>query len=136
MWLENISCAREYQRYSSQKIWYDKYEILNKIEKTQLLFTAITTNTRPQGVFSSVFKSAFWWTSINRYHGFHTLAKRRFFPRFSSTRRKMSVFKPCLQYYFATGSDTASCEDYEEYEFVECVSYNHISFLNTRWQLV
>ena len=52
MWLENISCAREYQRYSSQKIWYDKYEILNKIEKTQLLFTAITTNTRPQGVFS------------------------------------------------------------------------------------
>ena len=54
MWLENISCAREHQRYSSQKIWYDKYEILNKIEKTQLLFTAITTNTRPQGVFSSV----------------------------------------------------------------------------------
>ena len=48
------TCAREYQRYSSHKIWYDKYEILNKIEKTQLLFTAITTNTRPQGVFSSV----------------------------------------------------------------------------------
>ena len=27
--------------------------------------TAVTTNTRPQRVFSSV-----WWTSINRYHGF------------------------------------------------------------------
>ena len=24
--------------------------------------------------------------------------------------------------YFATGSDTASCQDYEEYEFVECLS--------------
>ena len=41
--------------------------------------------------------------------------------------------------YFATGSDTNSCQDYKEYEFVEClsqeiqivnlistVSYNHI----------
>ena len=41
--------------------------------------------------------------------------------------------------YFATGSDTTSCQDYKEYEFVECllqeiqivnlistVSYNHI----------
>ena len=83
------------------------------------------------------FKPAVWRTSINRYHGFHALAKRRFFPRFSSTRRKMAAFiKPCLQYYFATGFDTVSCEDYEEYEFLECVSYNHISFLNTRWQLV
>ena len=30
----------------------------------------------------------------------------------------MLVFKPFLQ-YFATGTDTASCQDYEEYEFVE-----------------
>ena len=67
------------------------------------------------------FKPVVWWTSINRYHGFHALAKRRFFPRFSSTRRKISAFKPCLQYY-ATGSDTASCQDYEEYEFVACLS--------------
>ena len=34
--------------------------------------------------------------------------------KFSSTRGKMSAFKPFLQ-YFATGSDTASCQDYEEY---------------------
>ena len=27
----------------------------------------------------------------------------------------MSAFKPFLQ-YFATGSDTASCQDYEDYE--------------------
>ena len=33
----------------------------------------------------------------------------------------MPAFKPFLQ-YFATGSDTASCQDYEEYEFVECLS--------------
>ena len=60
----------------------------------------------------------------------------------------MSAFKSPLQ-YFAPGSDTSSCQDYEEYEFVEClsrkqklstylntVSYNHISFLNTHLQLV
>ena len=109
--------ATKYKHYVAGKYTrareYDKYEILNKIEKTQLLFTAVTTNTRPQEVFSSVQTCDF-----------------------SSTRRKMSAFKPCLKYYFATGSDTASCQDYEEYEFVECVSYNHISFLNTRWQLV
>ena len=33
----------------------------------------------------------------------------------------MSAFKPFLQ-YFATGSDTASCQDYEKYEFVDCLS--------------
>ena len=33
----------------------------------------------------------------------------------------MSVFQPFLQ-YFAVGSDTASCQDYEEKEFVECFS--------------
>ena len=33
----------------------------------------------------------------------------------------MSAFKPFLQ-YFATGSDTASCQDYEEYEVVEFLS--------------
>ena len=30
----------------------------------------------------------------------------------------MPLFNPFLQ-YFATGPDTASCQDYEEYEFVE-----------------
>ena len=50
-------------------------------------------------------KPAIWWTSIKHYHGFHTLDKKRFFPCFSSTRRKMSAFKRFLR-YFATGSDT------------------------------
>ena len=30
-------------------------------------------------------------------------------------------FKPFLQ-YFATGPDSGSCQDYEEYEYVECLS--------------
>ena len=30
----------------------------------------------------------------------------------------MSAFQPVLQ-YFATGSDTGLCQDYEEYKFVE-----------------
>ena len=33
----------------------------------------------------------------------------------------MLAFKPFLQ-YFATGSDTTSYQDYEEYEFVKCLS--------------
>ena len=46
----------------------------------------------------------------------------------------MSAFKQFLQ-NFATGSGTASCQDYVEYEFVECLTektriIDHISFLN------
>ena len=52
---------------------------------------------------------------------FHALAQSRFFHRFSSTRKNISAFKPFLQ-YFATGSGTVSCQDYKEYEFVECLS--------------
>ena len=96
------------------------------------------------------FLAVYCYLSINRYHGFYLLAKRRLFPRFLSTQRTKSAFKPPLQ-YFATGSDSSSCQDYEEYEFVEClseetqiidfnylnaVSYNHISFLETHLQLV
>ena len=33
----------------------------------------------------------------------------------------MPAFTPFVQ-YFATGSDTAPCQDYEEYEIVECLS--------------
>ena len=66
------------------------------------------------------FKPVVWWMSINRYHGFHTLAKRRLFPPFLSTRRNMLAFKPFLQ-YLATRSDTASSQNYEEYKFVECL---------------
>ena len=33
----------------------------------------------------------------------------------------MSAFKPFLQ-YFTRGSDTASCQDYEEYEVAEFLS--------------
>ena len=64
--------------------------------------------------------------------------RKESFPVFLSTERKILVFKLFLQ-YFATGSDTTSCQDYKEYEFVEClsqeiqivnlistVSYNHI----------
>ena len=44
-----------------------------------------------------------------------------FSPFLEHSRRKMSAFNPFL-HYFTTGSDTASCQDYEEYEFVEFLS--------------
>ena len=53
MWREN-KFARESTKGIQVKRWYDKYEILNNIEKTQLSFTAVTLNTLPQRVFSSV----------------------------------------------------------------------------------
>ena len=100
MWRENIP-SRESTKGIQVKRWYDKNEILNNIEKRQLLFTA--TNRRPERFFFFPrFLPVVWWTPINRYHGFYALAKRRFFPRFWSTRRKMSAFKLFLQYYFAT----------------------------------
>ena len=81
---------------------------------------AVTTNTHPQMGFS-LFKPAFWLTSINRYHGFSCVGVEQILYAFLKHRKNMSAFKPFLQ-YFATGPDTASCQDYERYEFVQCLS--------------
>ena len=87
-----------------------------------------------------------WWTSINRYHSFLALAKRRFFPRFSSTRRNM----PCL--YFCnifpqdliplhvkvtrgTNLSRVCRRKLKLWTYLRTVSYNHASFFNTRSQL-
>ena len=70
--------------------------------------TAVTTNTRPPPRFGGRQSTV---TMV-----FHALAQSRLFPRFSSTRKNKSFLQ-----YFATGSGTASCQDYEEYEFVECL---------------
>ena len=42
------------------------------------------------------------------------------FPVSRALEGNFRCLKPFLQ-YFAKGSDTASCQDYEEYEFVECM---------------
>ena len=63
----------------------------------------------------------FWWISTNRYHGFSRVGQENILRRFSSTWKNMSASKPFWQ-YFATGSDPAPCQDYEDYEFVECLS--------------
>ena len=106
--------------------------------------TAVTTNTRPQRYFSSGSNLRFGGRQSTVSMVFHALAQSRLSPRFSSTRKNKSFLQ-----YFATGSGTASCQDYEEYEFVEClsekhklstylqtVSNNHIRFLDARSQLV
>ena len=82
---------------------------------------AVTTNTRPQRFFSSGSNLRFGGRQSTVTMVFHALAQSRFFPRFSSTCKNMPAFKPSLQ-YFATGFGTASCQHYEEYEFVECLS--------------
>ena len=86
-------------------------------------FTVVTTNTRPQALrfFLRVQTLRFGGRQSTATMVFYALAQSGFFPRFSSTRKNMSAFKPFLQ-YFATGSGTTSCQDYEEYKFVECLS--------------
>ena len=76
---------------------------------------------RPQRFFSSGSNLRFGGRQSTVIMVFYALAQSRFFPRFSSTRKNMPAFKPFLQ-HFAAGSGTASCQDYEEYEFVECLS--------------
>ena len=51
--------------------------------------TAVTTNTRPQRVFSSV-----WWTSINRYHGFSRVGRGKILSSFCEHSKEMSALKP------------------------------------------
>ena len=103
---------------------YDEHYLSNK-------FTAVTTNTCPQRVFSLVQTGVLVDVNQPLPWFFTRWPREDSFSRFLSTRKNMSAFKPFLQ-YFAVGSDTASCQDYEEEEFVE---RNHISFLN-RSQLV
>ena len=106
--------------------------------------TAVTTNKRPQRFFSSGSNLRFGGRQSTVTMGFHALAQSRLSPRFSSTRKNKSFLQ-----YFATGSVTASCQDYEESNllsvcrrkhklstYLQTVIYNHINFLNARSQLV
>ena len=69
-------------------------------------------NTSPPRGFSSI--QTYGSVNVNQ-----PLTKRRFFHPFSSSQMKIMAFKQFLQ-YFATGSDTSSCQDYKEYD--ECLS--------------
>ena len=102
-------------------------------------FTAITRAlTRALKGLFLWFKPAIWRTSINP-NLVYALANRRFFPRFSSTRREMSAFKQFLLHVKITMSTNlwSVCRRKLELStYLNTESYNHISFLNTRWQLV
>ena len=83
------------------------------------LFTAVTTNMR--GFFLRS-KPVFWWTSINHYHGFSCVGLEKILsPFLEHSEEYVGVSAPFLQ-YFAAGSSTTSCRDYQEKEFVECFS--------------
>ena len=69
----------------------------------------------------------------------YALANRKFFPWFSSTRRKMWAFKPVLLHVKITRSTNlcSVCRRRLELStYLNTESYNHINFLNTSWQLV
>ena len=99
------------------------------------LFTAVTTNTRPQRFFSLIQTCGL--VDINQpLPWFFTRWPREdSFPVSRALRGTCRPFKPFLQ-YFATGPDTGSCQDYEEYEFVDCLSEKtHIIDLLTHYKL-
>ena len=73
-----------------------------------------------------------------------TVGQEKNFSPFLEHSKKILAFKQFLQ-YFATGSDTSSCQDYEEWdecccqrELTHCKLQmnNHINFLNIRSQLI
>ena len=84
-------------------------------------FTAVTTNTRPQRFFSSDSNLRFLVDVNQPLPCFFTRWSRADSFPVSRALGRTCPLKPFLQ-YFATGSCTASCQDYEEYEFVECLS--------------
>ena len=78
----------------------------------------VTTNTRRQRFFPSVQTCGL--VDVNQ-PWFSRVGQEKFLSPFLEHSGNMPAFKPFLQ-YFGTGSDTASCQYYEEYEFVECLS--------------
>ena len=74
----------------------------------------------PQRVFSLVETSILVdFSQLLPWFFTHWLREDSF--HFSSTRNNVLAFQPFLQ-YFATGSHgTASCKDYEDCEFVDCL---------------
>ena len=74
----------------------------------------------PQKVFSLVETSILVdFSQLLPWFFTHWLREDSF--HFSSTRNNVLAFPPFLQ-YFATGSHgTASCKDYEDCEFVDCL---------------
>ena len=109
--------------------------------------TEVTTYTRPQRVFSSVQTCGL--VDLNQpLPRFHSLAKWRFFPRFSSTHggrcRRLSRFYIILLQdltpLHVKITRSANLLRFCRWKiklptYLHTVSYNHISFLNTRSQL-
>ena len=105
--------------------------------------------TRALKGFFLQFKPVFWWSSVNRYHGFSRVGLEKI---------PSSLLEHSEEYVGVSAVFAIFCYKIwhrfmsrlrEEYEFVECfqrklklstylhtVGYNHISFLNTRSQLV
>ena len=107
--------------------------------------TAVTTNTRPQRFFcpGSNLRSGGRQSTVTMV--FHALVHSRFFSRFSSTRKNMSAFKPfllqnpALHHVHITRSTNLLSVCWRKRKlstYLHTVSYNHISFLNARSQLV
>ena len=102
------------------------------------------TNTQPQRVFSSVQTCGLLVALINRYHGFHALSKRRTRALGGTCRRLSSFCNILLQDLTSlhvkitrsTNLLSVCRRKLKLSPYLHAVSYNHVSFLKTRSQLV
>ena len=102
----------------------------------------------PSKVFSFGFKPAFWWTSINRYHGFSRFGPEQILSPFlehSEEHARVSAVSAIFCYRIRHSFMSRLRGVRIGWVFVggnsnnrhtHTVSYNHISFLNARSQLV
>ena len=88
---------------------------------TTHLFIVVTTNTCPQRFFFFGSNLRFVGRQSTLTMVFTLWPREDSFPVSRALGGTCWPFKPFLQ-CFATGCDTGSCQDYEEYEYVECLS--------------
>ena len=102
--------------------------------------TAVTGNTRPQRFFSSGSNLRFGGTSINRYHGVSRVGPEQTLCPFLEYSEEQHFCNTLLQHlaplHVKTTRSTNLLSVCGRKLKLSTVSYNHISFLNARWQLV
>ena len=110
-------CIPRSQLQQSVKFVFRIGTVSHSCQASTYLFTAVTINARPQRFFSF----GFFGRQSTVTMVFTRCPRENSFSVSRALGGTFRPFQPFLQ-YFATRSDAGSCQDYEEYEFVECLS--------------
>ena len=119
------------------------------LAKPRLVYLQRLPLTRPLKGFFLRFKPPVWWTSNNRYHGFHALAGREkiLSPFLEHSEEHVGLLNRfCnilpqdltaihVKITRSTNLSSVCRRKLKLSTYLHTISYNHISFLNTRSQL-